>query len=244
MQVITFPITLVDSFMIAPKVKHFVFSCERAPAFHYLPGQFITVHLDHDGKSIKRSYSIANEPKQDNQIEFAAGFVDGGPGSELLFNLKPGDTIQINGPFGRLILKDDVPGRYILVATSTGITPYRAMLKELSLRLEQHPNLRVVILQGVQKREDILYADEFLAFAQTHPRVLFRTCLSRDKECELYDHEYDGYVQHVFPELNLNSEQDVVYLCGNPGMIDDAYSYLQDKSFAVQQIIREKYISR
>ena len=35
------------------------------------------------------------------------------------------------------------------------------MLKELSKRIEQHPNLQVVILQGVQKREEILYANEF-----------------------------------------------------------------------------------
>ena len=244
MQVNTFPVTLVESFMISPKVKHFIFSCELSPAFHYVPGQFITIHFERDGKTLKRSYSIANEPKQDNRIEFAAGFFEHGPGTELLYNLKQGDIININGPFGRLILKDEIPGRYILVATSTGITPYRAMLNELSSRLDQNPHLRVVILQGVQKREEILYANEFMAFAQKHPQVTFRAHLSRELPEELQDNEYKGYVQHAFPELNLNPEQDVVYLCGNPGMIDDAFNYLKDQDFAMQQIIREKYISR
>ncbi|WP_373289467.1 hypothetical protein, partial [Alicyclobacillus cellulosilyticus] len=78
----------------------------------------------------------------------------------LLFNLKPGDAIDINGPFGRLILKDEVPKRYIFVATSTGITPYRAMLPALQKRLEENKLLEVVILQGAQKSEDILYGDE------------------------------------------------------------------------------------
>ncbi|MGF2339041.1 FAD-binding oxidoreductase, partial [Acinetobacter baumannii] len=94
----------------------------------------------HDGKNLKRSYSIANEPKKDNRIEFAAGYFEGGPGTELLYNLKPGDVIHINGPFGRLIFKDETPGRYILVATSTGTTPYRAMLNELGQRIEKHPD--------------------------------------------------------------------------------------------------------
>jgi ferredoxin-NADP reductase len=244
MQVNTFPITLVESFMISPKVKHFVFKCELSPAFTYLPGQFITIHFEHEGKSLKRSYSIANEPRQDNRIELAAGFFEKGPGTELLFNLKQGDTININGPFGRLIFKDDIPGRYILVATSTGTTPYRAMINELSRRIEQHPNLKVVILQGVQKREEILYANEFISFANKYPQVTFRPHLSRVQPHELQDNEYSGYVQHAFPELNLNPEQDVVYLCGNPGMIDDAFNYLKDQGFAMQQIIREKYISR
>jgi ferredoxin-NADP reductase len=244
MQVNTFPITLVDSYMITPKVKHFVFNCELSPTFNYLPGQFITIHFERDGKTLKRSYSIANEPKQDNRIEFAAGFFENGPGTELLFNLKPGDVVNINGPFGRLIFKDEIPVRYILVATSTGITPYRAMLSELSKRFEQNPQLEVVILQGVQKREEILYANDFVSFSQKHPQVTFRAHLSRELPQELQENEYSGYVQHAFPELNLNPEQDVVYLCGNPGMIDDAFNYLKEQGFAMQQIIREKYISR
>jgi ferredoxin-NADP reductase len=244
MQVNTFPITLEESFMISPKVKHFIFKCDVSPAFNYSPGHFITIHFDHEGKSLKRSYSLANEPKQDNRIEFAAGYFEGGPGTQLLFNLKPGDTININGPFGRLILKDENPGRYILVATSTGTTPYRAMLNELGQRMEQNSNLQVVILQGVQRREEILYGEDFRTFINKYPQATFRSYLSREDGQHLLENEYSGYVQHAFPELNLDPAKDVVYLCGNPGMIDDAFNYLKDRGFAMQQIIREKYISR
>lgn len=244
MQVNTFPITLVESFMITPKVKHFVFKTELSPAFHYIPGQFITVHFNYQGKDLKRSYSIANEPKQDNRIEFAAGYVEDGPGTQYLFNLAPGDQIQINGPFGRLILKEDNPERYILVATSTGVTPYRAMLHELSLRLTQHPNLNIVILQGVQRESEILYAKDFLSFAEQHPRLIFRAYLSREHNAESPAYIHSGYVQSAFPDLQLNPQKDLVYLCGNPGMIDEAFNLLKEQGFAMQQIIREKYLSR
>ncbi len=244
MQLITFPITLQDAFMASPKVKHFIFKSEQTPAFNYLPGQFITIHFEHDDKIIRRSYSIANVPLQNNRIEFAAGYVEEGPGTNLLFNLKPNDTININGPFGRLTLKDEIPKRYILVATSTGITPYRAMMTELQKRLQANPELHVVILQGVQKRGDILYNDEFLTLAASCPRVTFRAHLSRESEQGMKAHEYTGYVQNSFPDLALNPQEDVVYLCGNPGMIDDSFAYLQDNGFAMQQIIREKYISK
>ncbi|HAT8612046.1 TPA: ferredoxin--NADP reductase [Legionella pneumophila] len=244
MQINTFPITLEESFMISPKVKHFIFNCELSPPFEYLPGQFITIHFEHDGKNLKRSYSIANEPKKDNRIEFAAGYFEGGPGTELLYNLKPGDVIHINGPFGRLIFKDETPGRYILVATSTGTTPYRAMLNELGQRIEKHPDLQVVILQGVQRSEEILYPDDFQAFAKKYPQASFRPYLSRVQKQDLKDNEYSGYVQHAFPELNLNPTRDIVYLCGNPGMIDEAFNYLKEHGFPMQHIVREKYISR
>lgn len=245
MQINTFPIILKESYMISPKVKHFIFERTQSPAFIYQPGHFITIHFEHNGKQLKRSYSIANSPKEDNCIEFAAGYFEGGPGTELLFNLKPGDSINVNGPFGRLILKEQDPKRYILVATSTGITPYRAMIDELSKKLKQQANLQVVILQGVQKREEVLYGDEFAAFAKNFPQqVTFKTCLSKMSPEELNPAEHAGYVQFVFPELHLKPKQDLVYLCGNPGMIDEAFNYLKDQGFAMQHIIREKYISR
>ncbi len=242
MPVITFPISLEESFMLSSYVKHFIFKVDESTPFEYLPGQFITIHFERDGKSLKRSYSIANVPSQNNRIEFAAGYIEGGPGSELLFNLKPGDKININGPFGRLILKDEMPKRYILVATSTGVTPYRSMIEELKRRLDSNPELRVTILEGVQKRDDVLYGDEFKQFAAQYPQVVFRAHLSRATD-SLDAAEYVGYVQHAFPELELNPAEDVIYLCGNPAMIDEAFSYLKEKGFAMQQIIREKYIS-
>jgi ferredoxin-NADP reductase len=69
MQINIFPITLKESFMISPKVKHFIFNCELSPHFNYLPGQFVTIHFEHQGKLLKRSYSIANPPKYDNQMD-------------------------------------------------------------------------------------------------------------------------------------------------------------------------------
>lgn len=244
MQANLFLVTLVEAFMISPNVKHFVFSTEKSPAFDYQPGQFITIHFEWEGKQLKRSYSIANVPMQNNRIEFAAGYVESGPGTDLLFNLSPGDSISINGPFGRLILKDDMPKRYVLVATSTGITPYRAMLTELEIRLTNNPELKVVILLGVQKDVDALYAAEFTQFASSFPdQVSFRAQLSKATDVMIHTHQFKGYVQHAFSEIALNPSEDVVYLCGNPGMIDEAFEDLKGRGFAMQQIIREKYIS-
>ncbi len=236
---------LQHAHMLSTNVKHFVFICQQDSPFDYLPGQFINISFNHEGKIVRRSYSIANIPEKTNTIEFAASFVPGGIASEILFNLKPGDELQFTGPHGRLVLKDEPPpGRYILVATSTGVTPYRAMLTQLMQQLEQHPNLQVVIIQGGQTRDNILYRDDFATFAANHPRAQFRAQLSREEAPDANQHEYSGYVQTAFPHLNLDPTQDVVYLCGNPAMIDESFDYLKEHGFPVQQVVREKYISR
>lgn len=243
METTTFPLTLVETIMLTPHVKHFVFQSQKSPEFKYLPGQFITLHFEKDGKALKRSYSIANAPKQDNRIEFSAGHIRGGPGTELLFHLKPGDQVNVSGPFGRLVLRDELPKRYIFVATSTGVTPYRAMIDELKKRVHENSFLKIVILQGVQKREDILFHDDFKALQHQFPQIHFRAYLSREPKPNILNCEYSGYVQTAFSELALNPEEDVVYLCGNPSMIDAAFEQLKNHHFTTQQIIREKYIS-
>lgn len=243
MQNNSFSLTLEGVVPLSQKVKHFIFKADPPSPLVYLPGQFISIHFAHEGHALKRSYSIANPPCEDNRIEFAASYVANGPASELLFNLQSGDKLEATGPFGRLILKPLVPKRYLLIATGTGITPYRAMLPLLKTQLKENPELEIVILQGVQTQSDILYLEEFLTFAQACPRVRFQAHLSRATLPLDAPYLHAGYVQSAFPTLNLSPENDRVYLCGNPCMIDASFQYLKDAGFEVSQVVREKYFS-
>lgn len=244
MKIDTFTMVLEEAYMLSPSVKHFRFYSKQESVFSYIAGQFIRIFFEYEGKALRRSYSIANPPTGENYIEFAASYVKNGSGTEFLFNLKIGDTVQFNGPFGRLTMKDGAEKRYVLVATSTGVTPYRAMLPEIKRRIAADPNFNCVILQGVQKSQDILYNQEFVDFAaEVGTQMQFRAFLSREVSSSLLSHEYKGHVQDGFPDLKLNPEHDIVYLCGNPAMIDDAFALLQEQGFTTQNIVREKYIS-
>lgn len=232
---------------IAPNVKHFVGEIEAGHAWTFTAGQFITILFEHDGKILRRSYSVANPP-HGNKIEFTASFVEGGPGSAYLFSRNPGDAITVTGPFGRLILKpkDDQYQRLIFIGTSTGITPYRSMLPNIATRLKQHPHFQVEIIQGVQKFENILFSNDFNTFCQQHPTARFSVALSRQVE-SMPTTEFDiyhGHVQDVLMKKNPNPSTDLIYLCGNPKMIDDTFELLKTQGFSIQQIIREKYLSR
>lgn len=241
MAIETFSVILQSVEQISPFVKHFVFHCDKSD-FSFAPGQFVTIHFEYEGKIVRRSYSVACSPNSESKIEFAAGYVKNGPASELLFHLKPGDSLNMSGPFGRLILKEETPKRYIFLSTSTGVTPFRSMLPELAKRLEAHSELSIVLLEGVQHRGDGLYLHDFQKFSEQHPRFRYYACYSRETEAQA-EHERIGHVQAQFDELDLQPEHDVVYLCGNPNMIDEAFATLKEKAFDVKNILREKYIS-
>jgi ferredoxin-NADP reductase len=243
MAVQTFPLILRRIQMVSPNVRHMVFSREDEQPLAFIPGQFISIHFEHEGKLLRRSYSIATIPGQTTEIEIALSYFVDGVASQFLFGLELGHKVDASGPYGRLILREEHPKRYVLVATGTGVTPYRSMIPALKARLLAEPDLIVELLLGVQGREHALYAEDFLALAKEMPRFHFHIFYSRENLADPLAHEHSGYVQTSFATLNLDPATDIIYLCGNPLMIDNAVELLKETGFAIQQLRREKYVS-
>ncbi|ODN42639.1 FAD-binding oxidoreductase [Piscirickettsia litoralis] len=244
MAVQKFKLELKSAKMVTPSIRHMAFTRTDGQPLDYKPGQFISFLFDVDGKVKRRSFSVATIPGQTDEIEIAISYVKGGLASEALFNLESGQTLDAMGPAGRLVLQDDPAERILLTGTGTGIAPYRCMLPQIAEKLAANPKLEFKIILGVQYRKDALYAEDFRSFAAQHERLEFRVCYSReDLSQDKANDEYSGYVQDQFDNLAMNPDNDIVYLCGNPNMIDDSFTKLTDIGFAMKQVRREKYIS-
>jgi ferredoxin-NADP reductase len=239
---------------ISEGISHLAFRKEDGSSFEFEPGQFITF-LFGEGKELKRrSYSVASIPSSSASlasvplIEIVVSYVPGGFASEILFHLQPGQVLKAMGPVGRLTLKADEPklespdARLILVGTGTGIGPYRSMLP---LLLDQATSkaCSVYLILGVRTTAEAIFKADFEAFAARHPNLHFQVCYSREKAENLGNQEFVGYVQESFTRLGVNPDRDIVYLCGNPNMIDESFEFLKEKGLAIGDIRREKYIS-
>jgi NAD(P)H-flavin reductase len=55
--------------------------------------------------------------------------------------------------------------------------------------------------------------------------------------------DFQGHVQTYLKQVEFDSENDVIYLCGNPAMVDDSFALLKEAGMPVPQIRREKYVS-
>ena len=241
MAIETFPVQLAWRRHATPHVLHLAFRRSDGAALGYVPGQFLNLHFETEAGGTHRSYSIANPPGPDGLMEIAMSPVEGGLASDALTAMQPGDEMQASGPFGRFVLREEPPCRYLLIGTGTGITPYRAMLPLLAERLAA--GFRAHIVLGVWRREELLFGQDFLDFASAHPGVEFTACYSRDYPDPPEPWEQAGYVQTLYSHLELNPESDIVYLCGNPGMIDESVEALKAMGFTLKQLRREKYVS-
>ena len=243
-----FQLRLVDSFMLAPSVRHMSFERADGQPLAFIPGQFLQVHFQYeDGKPTKRSYSVATVGTEDGapvqRVEIVVSYVDQGAATKLLSELEPGGEIEASGPYGRFCLMDtDHNQRYLLVATGTGVAPYRAMLPIIA-RLIRERGCRFVLLYGARNETELLYGEEFDAFAREHDGFEFHPCLSRGARSDPRPHDRLGYVQTVLPEMRPDVEGDIAYLCGNPDMVDAAFAALKDAGLPIPRIRREKYVS-
>lgn len=233
--------------MLAPAVRHLSFERVDGHAFAFTPGQFIQIHFHYaDGKPTKRSYSvgtIGDGSGSVHRLEIAVSYVDGGAATEILSQLDEGGMIDASGPYGRFCLMDtDTNRRYLLVATGTGVTPYRAMLPQIRT-LRSTRGCTFALVYGARNEAELLYGDEFEAFAREVPGFSFHACFSRMPRAVPRPHDRNGRAQVALGELGPNSEHDIAYLCGNPNMVDETFAMLKEAGLPVPQIRREKYVS-
>jgi ferredoxin-NADP reductase len=243
-----FTLRLAASRMLAPNVRHLTFERTDGAPFAFVPGQFMHVHFHYaDGTPAKRCYSVATIGAGDGspvqRIEFAVSCVVGGAASTLLGGLAEGGTIQASGPYGRFCLMDnDANRRYLLIATGTGVAPYRAMLPQLKTLFAKR-DVEVALIHGVRDEAELLYADEFEAFARAHPQFRFYACCSRTPRAQPRAHDRHGRVRVALDEIRPDAARDIAYLCGNPDMVDQTFNLLKDAGFAMANIRRERYVS-
>jgi ferredoxin-NADP reductase len=243
-----FPLRLVGSRMLAPSVRHLAFARDDGQPLDFIPGQFIQVHFNYpDGAATKRSYSLAtihdHAMGPGEAVEIAVSYVPGGAATALFAALDEGQQIQASGPYGRFCLgAADSNRRYLLIGTGTGVTPYRAMLPELA-RVIAERGVEVVLFFGARTPEELIYGDDFRAFADAHPNFRFVPCFSRLMPDNAHADVRSGYVQHAVEEFAPNADTDVAYLCGNPNMVDTVFEALKQHGLPVPHIRREKYVS-
>jgi len=206
--------------------------------YRYLEGQSLGVlpaGVDDRGRPNKlRLYSIASTRLGDDGhgtsaslcvkrvvfTESASHHLHRGIASNYLCDLKPGAEVAITGPTGKtLLLPEDPASNLILVATGTGIAPFRAFLRRIYLELPEWTGA-VYLFFGVRTEAECLYRAEFEAF-RDRPGYRLVFAFSREQTTP------DGhrlYVQHRMAERIgelrdlFSLDNTYLYICGLKGL--------------------------
>jgi CDP-4-dehydro-6-deoxyglucose reductase len=225
---------LIGSREIAPDVRHFEFEALGVERLDFVPGQFTSFVDTIEGKEITRAYSMASAPSGTNRFELCLNRVDHGHLSPRLFDMKPGDRIEMRQPLGMFVLRQQAPRDTIFIATGTGVAPFRSML-QAHLKASS-PTF--TLLFGVRYESHMLYREEFEEMERTHSNFRFWPTLTRP------DPEWKGRQGRVQAHLAeaIGERRNVdFYLCWLKEMVDETRGILKSQGFDRKQIFYEKY---
>jgi ferredoxin--NADP+ reductase/benzoate/toluate 1,2-dioxygenase reductase subunit len=170
----------------------------------------------------KRDYSIYSGEK-DDYLEVLVKEVEDGLVSKQMKSLKPGDKLDVDGPFGFFTLKTEEldSKKYLFIASGTGIAPFHSIA-------QTHPNLNFKLIHGVR------YANE--TYKKEHySSDRYVSCVTKDDSGD-----FKGRVTDYL-KANPVDKNTLCYLCGNVNMIYDAFDVLKEQGVPSGNLHAEVY---
>ena len=234
----TFTCRLIRSIQLSELTKHLEFEVQDVPRFGFVAGQWLSVkHQLPDGEELVRAYSIGSPPSENGHFAFCLNRVQDGFMSNFLCDMKEGEQISCQGPFGNFILRPPMRDT-IFIATGTGIAPLRSMLLWLFADAQRNQERELWLLFGNRTEKDIYYHDEFLNLGAEHPNFHYLPTLSRGTP------EWTGlrgYVQDHVPAI-VGQRKDIhAYICGLSKMVKANRELLQALGWDRKSILYERF---
>jgi ferredoxin--NADP+ reductase/benzoate/toluate 1,2-dioxygenase reductase subunit len=186
----------------------------------FRPGQRIIVGLK--GDLDLREYSVYSGGN-DEYLEILVREVLRGNVSPRLKHCKPGDLLQVNGPFGSFGIEsfDRFSRKLVFIATGTGISPFHSFVRS-------YTGINYTLIHGVRFKAEAYESTEY----DRHRYIL---CTSKES-----NEGRKGRVTKFLPDYPVKPDM-LFYLCGNNSMIYEVYHILLNKGVPDENIFMEVY---
>ena len=155
--------------------------------------------------------------------------------SNFLCDAKPGDSISLTGPSGKVMLMPESKPEtdIIMVATGTGIAPYRSFWKRLFI--ENTPAAAAYkgqawLFLGVANSDALLYDDELQMIKMKNPEqfrldyALSREQTNKSGGTMYIQDKVEEYSEEIFAKMDAGAH---MYFCGLKGMMPGILTMLE-----------------
>jgi ring-1,2-phenylacetyl-CoA epoxidase subunit PaaE len=212
---------------------------ELRSAYDFRPGQSLTIRRFVGGIDERRSYSICAPAGARPRVGVRE--VPGGALSQwLVREVRPGDLLEVAPPSGRFTPDLSVPGRHVLLAAGSGITP----ILSIAASVLRDPRSKVSVIYGNRRSDTVMFADEIADLKDSYPsRMQLVHVLSREpQEVELFSGRLDAdKLRSLLPATVDIADIDHWWLCGPYLMVEDALKVLAELAVPRERIHRELF---
>ena len=228
----TFTARVYNNELAAPDVSVLRLRLPAGQRARFQAGQYLQVLLD-DGST--RSYSMANPPQESDGVILHIRHVPGGRFSAQVAQLIPGDTLQIELPFGRVALRADDARPIVFVAGGTGFAPVKSILDDmLKLRVKRPTTL----IWGARKADGLYLRPAVDRWQKQWPDFRFIAALSDTPDDAAFAGRVDQALRASCPDLTGH----VVYCCGSPPMVAAVHGVAAESGLAAEDFHADVFV--
>jgi len=202
----------------------------------FFPGQYVDITVP--GTEQSRSFSMANtSSRETGELEFVIKVYPDGLFSHFLdTELKVGDRLDIQGPFGVFTLRDS-EADLVFVGGGAGMAPILSLLRTMA---ERGIRRKATYYYGARRRRDLCFTEELRALEHVLPGFRFVPALSEPTEEDAWDGEV-GLVTDVVKRYEAKLAGAHAYLCGPPPMVEAAMPVLGGLGVEEKRIYYDKF---
>jgi Na+-transporting NADH:ubiquinone oxidoreductase subunit F len=200
-------------------------------------------------EEITRAYSCASHPAEKDIVMLNVRIATPPPGTDFppglcssyIFNLKPGDTVTVSGPYGEFFIKD-TDREMCYIGGGAGMAPMRSHIFHLFQTLKT--GRKVTFWYGARSKREIFYEDDFKMIQDKFPNFSYQIALSDPLPEDNWDGPV-GFIHQVVQDNHLmkhEAPEDIeYYLCGPPMMIDAVNNMLYNMGVEEEMIAYDKF---
>lgn len=201
-------------------------------AFDFRPGQYAKLCLP---ELPARSYSMANLPGQGQLVFHVRVLPDGRVSPHLARGLRPGDPVELRGPFGDACWSGPQPGRLLLLGGGTGIAPILSVL-DAALRDGQAAD-GIHVYHGVRSGEE-LYAEEQLQRRVREHGIRFVPVFAEQRAGGVRSGPLHEALASDFDDLS----DATVHVAGPPAMVEAVRQLVTLRGAAPQRVHTDAFL--
>jgi ferredoxin-NADP reductase/DMSO/TMAO reductase YedYZ heme-binding membrane subunit len=206
--------------------------------FEHLPGQFLTLRLNIDGRDVRRSYTIASSPTRTAYCELTIKREEQGLVSRHLHDVvREGATFNVIAPAGRFTFTGAEAEGIVMIAGGVGLTPLMAKIRYLT---DIAWPGKIHLVYSVKTERDIIFRSELEELQRRFHNFKVDVTVTREASAEWTGKRgrlSAAMLTSIVPDIATSR----VHLCGPTEMVEPLKKALRELGVPDAQMKSEAF---
>jgi NAD(P)H-flavin reductase len=210
-----------------------IFTLNLENEFEFVSGQFIKLKIPE--VNLTRAYSMSSPGGKTKEITLTIKVYNDGNFTKEVNQLKIGDSLNIDGPYGDFTFDGETDKNIVLIAGGSGISTLHGIMRFV---LDNNYKNKIKLLYSSKTSEEIIYRKEIEKLNEKYENFDFLFTVTGE-DSGWTGHK--GRLTEAELDVHIEDKNSLVYICGPLNFVNYIVEKLKNMGIDEENIKTEKY---